>query len=141
RTRLEDSVAGIIFKLIIKNHLGVGKPDKDESIINVRFISKDELLSKYFNESLVENVSQFYLQTQMKRSMENVHILQYQVDSVKRVLDMALTGVGVTTDQNPNLNPAYQRLKVNTQKKLVDVEMNKAILEELVKNLELSKIS
>jgi len=139
-TLLADSMVTAIHKLILKKNLEVAKPDKEGNIINVVTTSTDELFSKAFTDHLIENAAIFYAATTTKKSQENVNILQHQVDSVKSLLNIAISGVAINTDEVPNLNPAYQRLKVPSQKKIVDVEMNKAILEELVKNLELAKV-
>lgn len=141
RSILEDSVISFYHKEILRKNLFVGKPDVEEDIIVVSTNTRDELFSKAFNEHLLENITGFYIETQTKRSLENVRILEHQVDSIRQLLNIALSGVASTTEANPNPNPAFQRLKVPSQKRMVDVEMNKAILEELVKNLEISKIS
>lgn len=140
-SRLEDSVVTFCYKEIIKNNLTVTKPDKEESVIIVKTTSTDELFAKEFNERLIENATQFYINTQTQKSLLNVNILQHQTDSIRTLLNSALSGVALSNDANPNPNPAFQSLRVPSQKKMVDVEMNKAILEELVKNLEVAKIS
>jgi len=141
RTLLEDSVLTLCYKDILKNHLSVAKLDKEESVLLLSVNANDELFSKFFNETLLENASKFYTQMQTKKSFENVEILTFQVDSIRALLNSALAGVAATSEANLNTNPALLRLKVPSQKRMIDVEMNKAILEELVKNLELSKIS
>jgi hypothetical protein len=141
RNLLEDSVALLFCKIIDAMNLNVYKPDKEESVIEVSTSTIDGPLSKAFNEILISNAIQFYYNMQTKRMTENVNILQHQVDSVRGLLNIALTGMAASSDENPNVNPAYQRLKVPSQKRMVDVEMNKSILEELVKNLEISKIT
>lgn len=140
RTRLEDSVITLMYKIIVKKDLEVAKPDKDEDVIKISLVTTDELFSKRFNEVLVSNLQQFYYKTQTKTISDNVTILQTQVDSVRNVLNQAISGVAVSYDQNPNPNPAFQTVKVPSQRKLIDVQMNTAILEELVKNLEIEKI-
>lgn len=141
RTLLEDSVVLFFCKKIAEKHLSVYKPDKEEAVIEMTMTTIDESFSKFFNEILLENAIRFYIDMQTKRSTENVVILQHQVDSVRGLLNGALVGMAVSSDANPNINPALQRLRVPSQKRLVDVEMNKAILEELVKNLEIARIS
>lgn len=138
---LEDSVISLCHKMIVQSHLYVGKPDKDLGIIQITTRSKDELFSKSFTEKLLDNVTLFYVAYQTKKYTENVSILRKQVDSLRTLLNNALSGVATSTDANPNLNPAFQRVRVASQKRMVDVEMNKAILEELVKNLEISEIA
>ena len=140
-TLLQDSLLGIFYHTLIKKNLSVDKVDKDLSIITVKLESKSELFSKYFTEALVKNVSDFYIQTKTKKSAYNVNVLQKLTDSVRRELNLAITGVATSADINPNANPALQILKVPSQHRQVDVEANGAMLTELVKNLELSKIS
>jgi hypothetical protein len=138
--RLEDSVVSLIHNIILNNNLKVEKPDKDGNIVNVTTTTTDELLSKSFTDNLIENATEFYTKVKTKKTYKNVLILQHQVDSVKSLLTSDISGMALGTDAIPNINPAYQRLKVPTQLKSVDVQMNKAILEQLVANLELSKL-
>src|SRR5690606_19611836 len=102
---------------------------------------KGELFAKAFVEQLLQNVKEFYTEVQTKKASENVTILKRHTDSVRILLNSAISGVALSTDANPNPNPAFQRLRVSSQKKMVDVEMNRAILTELIKNLELAEIS
>lgn len=139
--RAQDSILGEVVKEIGKNNLVVTKPDKKLSILKVQVTSKDELFSKAFDDEIVKNVNEFYVQTKTKKSLQNVAILQHQTDSVKRELNGALAGMASLTDANPNPNPARQILKVPSQRRQVDAQANTAILTELVKNLEMSKVS
>jgi hypothetical protein len=86
-------------------------------------------------------VSDFYVNTKTKKSVQNVAILQRQTDSVRRELNAAITGVASSVDVNPNANPALQILRAPSQKRQVDVQANQAILTQLVANLEISKVS
>lgn len=141
RSILEDSVITYFHEEILKNTLTVAKPEKEQELILVRVASVDELFAKYFNEELIKSVDSYYVYIQTKRASENVNILKSQVDSVRRLLNEALTEAAISTDAMPNLNPAYQRGRVDFQKKLVDIEIYKASLVELVKNLEMAKIT
>lgn len=139
--RAQDSVLGEVVKEISRTNLVVTKPDKKLSILKVQVTSKDEAFSKAFNDEMVKKVNEFYLLTKTKKSVQNVEILQHQTDSVKRELNGALAGMARLTDANPNANPARQILKVPSQRRQVDAQANTAILTELVKNLEMSKVS
>ena len=138
---MQDSVLGTIYNSIIKNNLSVSKIDKKLSIIAVRVSSKNELFSKYFAEILTNEVSDFYVDTKTRKSVQNLTILQHQTDSVRRALNLAITGVATSVDANPNANPARQILRAPSQRRQVDVQANQAILTELVKNLEISKVA
>lgn len=140
--RTQDSILTLIVNDINKNYLNVVKPDKKLSIIKADVKSNNEFFSKAFNDQIVKNVSDFYIQTKTRKSMDNVKILQQKVDSVRAVMDGAIYTAASVADATPNLNPTrtVQRL-APIQKSQFSAETNKGILLELVKNLELSKIS
>lgn len=140
--RLKDSVIGKIVENLIKGNLSIVKPDKKLSIIQVDVKSIDEVFAKRFNEELVKNVNDFYVQTKTKKSSDNVTILQYKADSVRDVMNGAIYTAAVVADATPNLNPTRQvQRAAPVQKAQFSAETNKAILGELVKNLEMAKIS
>lgn len=140
-SRVQDSVLGEVVSRINKENLTVAKPDKKSTIIKVQLTSKDELFAKLFTDRIIKNVSDFYIHTKTKKSARNVAVLQHQADSVRRMLNGALAGMASAVDANPNPNPSRQVLRVPSQRRQIDAEANKAILVELVKNLELSRIS
>jgi hypothetical protein len=139
--RVQDSVLMGIHQDIIKNLLSVAKVDKKLSILKVTVNSEDEIFSKAFTEALVSVVSIFYVETKTKKSTDNVAILQHQTDSVRNQLNRAISGVAQSNDAIPNLNAARQVLRSSGQQRQIDVQANTAILTELVKNLEISKLS
>jgi len=71
----------------------------------------------------------------------NLNILQRQSDSVKIVLDSSIM-ILAETDQNiPNPNPLSKVNLVPYQKAMIDVQANSAIYQELLKQLELAKVT
>jgi len=137
----QDSILWTLYKTITDKNLDVEKLNKTESLNTIKVESTNELFSYYFAEVLVKTVSDFYIDTKTKKSAQNVLILQHQADSVRRELNSAITGVAVTGDVNPNPNPSLQIIRVPSLHRQVDVQANTVILAELVKNLELSKVS
>jgi hypothetical protein len=140
-TRIQDSVIGKFVDIIGGGMLEVTKPDKKLSIISVKVQSGDELFAKSFADNIVNKVNAFYVNTKTKKSLENLAILQNQADSVRQVLNASIGGVAAAVDANPNLNPAFQKLRVSSQRKQIDVQASGAVYQEVVKNLELAKIS
>ncbi len=140
-TLAHDSIMGKIVETINKASLQVNKPDKKLSIIKVEVKSKDELFAKSFNNKIVETVNNFYIQTKTTKSKENLTILQRQADSVRQILNSNIGGVARAVDENPNSNLAMLRLRVPSQSRQIDVQANSAIYQEIVKNLELAKVS
>jgi len=140
--RLRDSILGEAVKEINKNYLVVSKPDKKLSIIEVKVKAENEVFAKAFNEEIVENVNDFYVRTRTKKSLQNVQILQSKTDSVRAVMNGAIYSAASIADETPNLNPTRQAQRAAPiQRSQFTAETNKAILSELVKNLELSKIT
>lgn len=140
--RAKDSIIGKIAEDINKNYLVVFKPDKKLSKIQVDVNANDEIFAKRFNEELVANVNDFYIQTKTKKSLENVAILQHKTDSVSAVMNGAIYRAAAVADATPNLNPTRQVQRIApVQKAQFSAETNKAILSSLVQNLEMSKMA
>jgi len=140
--RVRDSILENITENINKNYLTVGKPDKRLAIIRVDVKSKDEVFSKAFNDAIVKNVNDFYVQTRTKKSMNNLQILQRQTDSVRSVMNGNIYTAASISDATPNLNPTRQIQRVApTQRAQFSAETNKAILSSLVQNLEMTKMT
>lgn len=141
-TRLQDSIIGIIVNEIRESHLIVSKPDKKLSIIKTQVSAEDEVFAKNFNEQIVKNVNDFYVQTKTKKSLDNIAILQQKTDSVRAVMNGAIYSAASVLDATPNLNPTRQTQRTApVQRSQFSAETNKAILSTLVQNLEMSKMN
>ena len=139
--RTQDSIITDIAAKFNKTDLTVEKPDKKVGVIKVQFESTDELFAKEFTTNLVQTVGDFYVQTTTKKSTQNVRILQHQADSVRSVLNYSISGVASSIDAAPNANPLLLSLKVPSQRKQVDVQAGSAVYAEIIKNLEIGKIT
>ena len=140
-SRAQDSLIKEAIKLIKKAYLIVEKPNRNTSILNVGFSHKDELLAKLFNEVLVNKVNRFYYKTETLKTATNLKILQVQADSVKNVLNMSLLSLAELDQNIPNRNPLAKTAMVPYEKAMVDMQANKAIYLEVVKQLELAKVA
>ena len=140
-SRAQDSVLKEAIKLIKKDFLIVGKPNRNTSILNVGFRNKDEVFAKIFNEVLVNKVNSFYYKTETKKTAFNLNVLQVQTDSVKGLLDMSFLALAEIDQNTPNLNPLVKTAKVPYQKAMANLQANQAIYLEVVKQLELAKVA
>jgi uncharacterized protein involved in exopolysaccharide biosynthesis len=140
--RLKDSVVGTIVSDINRRYLSITKPDKKLSTIQVDVKAKDEFFAKEFNEQLVKNVNDFYITTKTKKTLQSMLILQHKTDSVRDVMNGAIYSAVAIADATPNLNPNRQVQRLApAQKAQFSAETNKAVLNEMIKNLELTKMS
>ena len=140
-TREQDSILGVIFETLAKGDLTITQKDKKIPILYIEISSINELFAKYFAEALAKEVSDFYIETKSKKARMNLSILERQSDSVRRELYGDITGVAVANDNTFNLNPALNIHHTTSAQRQIDVQANTAILTELVKNLEMAKVT
>ena len=141
KSRIRDSLLKDLIKLIKKEYLIVDKPSRKTTILEIGFDHKDEILAKTFNENLVSIVNNFYNKTKTLKTGLNMEILQRQADSIKMVLDTSIMILAVTDQSIPNPNPLTKVDLVPYQKAMIDVQANGAIYQELLKQLELAKVT
>lgn len=140
--RARDSILTNFANAIRDQHLIVDKPDKKLSIIQVDVTAPDEVFSKVFNETLVRRVNDFYIQTKTKRTAQQIALLETKVDSVRQVMEGAIYSAARVSDATPNLNPTRLSQRVApTQEAQFAAEANKAILSQLIQNLELARMN
>lgn len=140
--RLRDSILSVIVMDLNKKYLSVSKPDKKLSTIQVDVKAQDEFFAKSFNDELVKNVNEFYINTKTKKTLQNVRILQHKTDSVRAAMNGAIYSAVAVADATPNLNPTRQVQRVApAQRAQFSAETNKAILSEMAKNLEMTKMA
>lgn len=139
---IHDSIMSAVVSSIDKNLLKVYKKDKRLNIIYVDVVSEDQLFNKIFNETLVDMVNRFYIDTKTKKSAENVAILQEKADSVRSVMTGAIYTSTRVSDATPNQNPTRMTQKLAPiQNARANAEINQEILAVVLQNLELGKIS
>jgi hypothetical protein len=68
-------------------------------------------------------------------------ILQRQADSIRLELNGAITGVAVANDNTFMLNPALNVRRTPSTRGQIDVQENTVILSELVKQIEIAKVT
>lgn len=139
--REKDSLLKSIINDFSDNLLSVNKKDKSIDIVTISFKHSDEGFAKLFVEKLVENTINYYVDYKTSKSKKNVEILSNQVDSVRSELKNYITSVSNSVD-NINLNQLSSiKTKSSNDYKKIDIQASTLIYAELLKNLELSKIS
>lgn len=141
-SRRQDSVLGLIYqRIVFKNELTVAQVDKKVSFVKVSFTSENDLFAKEFVTRLAQEVSDFYILTKSLKNKQNVAILERQADSIKSELNHAIVGVAAANDNTYNLNPALNIKRTPSSRRQIDVQANTAILTELVKNLQIARMT
>lgn len=140
-TRTKDSVLGVIYSNLLQNELIVTQPNEDNSVIEITVTSKSEVFSKNFPSELIGLAAAYYSDSKTKKARNSVDILQKQVDSVKNELYASMGSAASANDKVFGLNPAMNVKRVPSAKQQVKVQVNSILLQELIKNLEISKMN
>ena len=115
--------------------------DRRLDILSIKVTDTDEEFAKKFNEVLVRNVNEFYVETKTLKTGENLHVLQKRADSVKSQLDNALREFGQVSASVPNPNSLQSRALINSRKLEIDITVAAAVYQEVLKQLEIAKIT
>ena len=137
----QDSILEIISQNLIQNNLTISKKDIKASIITLTVKTDNELFSKLFCEQLLKETSDFYIETKSKKAKLNTALLQHQADSIRSELNIAINGVATALDNVYNLNTAFNIKRTTSTSRQVDVQANTVILNQLVTQLEIAKVS
>jgi hypothetical protein len=114
--RLQDSILAEVVTRMNEKYFTIGKVKNSQDIFKAEVRAPDEFFAKTFDEQIVRNVNDFYIQTKTSRSLLTVRLLQRKIDSLRTVMSA-------------------------TEPSRFASDTNNEILGELVKNLELSKIN
>jgi len=134
-----DSVSGNIWKSIIKDKLVVELQSNDANIITLSYCSVNEEFAKAFVEALIEQMSKMYITHQTAQASNSLSFLTSRSDSVFMELEIAEEEFANVKDINQRIVKASGRLK--ELQLMRRVEVLNAMYLEIVKNLEISKIT
>ena len=137
--RKEDSLMQTLVASIIKTDLSVAKPDKKASFIEVKVITKDEMLSKHFAERLVKIATDRYVESKTKTKALNIVKLQYKADSLAALLNNKTYAAAASQQSLVDANPALRTAPIASEISSREKTMAATIFAEVVKNLEMSK--
>jgi hypothetical protein len=135
---LADSALYLAYKYVRKEMLSVSKPDKKQSFINVSCVHADGELAIALGGVLIKTVTDYYVESLTKKARQNLNVLKLEADSVQSVLDENLGTTADLTDLN--VNPLKQRLRVQQNRAMIDLQISVALYGELAKNLKLAEI-
>jgi uncharacterized protein involved in exopolysaccharide biosynthesis len=136
---IHDSISGVIWLDIMSNNLIVELPSNEANIITLSYTSLDEEFAKEFAEQLIHSMSKMYISHKTAQANNTLDFLHSRADSVFSELEVAEQELARVTDINQRIVKASGRLKeLQLMRK---VEVLNAMYLEIVKNLELSKIT
>ena len=138
-TQDNDSVSGDVWRSIIEDKLVVELQSDDANIINLSYTSVNDEFAKIFVEALIEQMSEMYIIYQTAQASNTLSFLNNRADSVFIELEIAEEEFAKVKDINQRIVKASGRLK--ELQLMRRVEVLSAMYLEIVKNLELSKLT
>jgi len=138
-TQDNDSVIGDVWGSIIVDKLVVELQSDDANIINLSYTSVNDEFAKVFVEALIEQMSEMYITYQTAQASNTLSFLNNRADSVFVELEIAEEEFAKVKDINQRIVKASGRLK--ELQLMRRVEVLNAMYLEIVKNLELSKLT
>ena len=136
---IHDSISGVIWQNIIKDDLTVELQSDNADIMSLSYVSLNEEFAKVFVEKLIDQMSQMYISHQTSQANNTLEFLESRADSVFLELKKAEQEFARIKDINQRIVKASGRLKELQLMRQVEV-LNTMYL-EIVKNLELSKLT
>lgn len=137
-TALQDSTLMLLSRHMRRKVVSASKPDKKQSLIWVKATHQDKHFAKAFVETLVDNTAHYYVESITKKARANLAILNKEADSVETLLYDHMVASADAGDVN--VNPIRQRLRVDQNRALVDLNVTVALYGEIVKNQKLAEI-
>ena len=138
-THTNDSISREIWKEICENKLVIALQSADASIINLSYSSTNDEFAKQFVEGLIKQMSKMYVKYKTAQSSNTLSFLQKRADSVFVELEIAEEKFANVKDINQRIVKASGRLK--ELQLMRRVEVLNAMYLEIIKNLEVSKIT
>jgi uncharacterized protein involved in exopolysaccharide biosynthesis len=118
--------------------LDVYKPDKKLSLININVTHNNKFVAQAFTEAIVQNTTDYFLETITSKARKNLQVLQNQRDSAQDYLSAALRRNAGARDAM--VNPLFQSGQVDQFETYVDLQIANALFVEIAKNLTLAEI-
>jgi hypothetical protein len=135
---LTDSALYLMYKYVNREMLTVSRPDKKQSFVTVSCAHNDPAVAMLFSETMIETVTEYYIETLTKKARYNLNVLRLEADSVQKVLNRNLQNNASMSDLN--LNPLMQRARVGQNRSMIDLQISISLYGELIKNLKLAEI-
>ena len=137
--RLKDSLMNVIYGQIVNNQLTLKKEGALLDLIGYSFVDSKEEFAKNFSDALFKKATQYYQQYKLTRLYKQESILMTSIDSLKKVIDTNIDAIALNADEG--LDVVKVKALISLRKTEALNVSNKSYYEELVKELEIIRIS
>jgi uncharacterized protein involved in exopolysaccharide biosynthesis len=140
-TPVQDSLLREVYMRISEKDLSVNRIDKKLSVYEVSTKTTNEIFACYLTRYLMDETADFYIETKTSLAKLNLKMIKRVADSLRGLLGGAISSTARETDRTFALNPALQAQRVPAQKGQVQATVLAAAYGEVLKNLEIAKIT
>ena len=130
-----------IISNILSTQLSVERPEKKATFITAQVTFKDQILAKLFCERLVYLTTEKYIDIKTTRQKNNVNKLQNRAERLEYDLNRQTYSSTDAQKKLMDLNPLFRAEASNVEIVGRDKIVLQTIYGEIVKNLEMAKIS
>jgi uncharacterized protein involved in exopolysaccharide biosynthesis len=135
----QNKILRMIHETLLGKYIKVDRKGKETTIISVSCNTENEAFSKYFLESLVREVTNYYTDIKTQRAKTNLTFIEKRMDSIRPAYNSSLYGRAVFMDAHTNA--IRQISTVPSEKQATDVQILKAAYVELSRSQEAAKIA
>lgn len=136
---IQDSILNLIHTHIIEKSLKSERLNKKGTIIKVSIVAENPYFAKMMTDRIVQEAKEFYIRVKTNTSHQNVIRLERKSDSLLALLNNKSYEAAKAIELDGN--PALKELSVPSELKIRDKVILGSLYTEVVKNLELSRIS
>ena len=133
-----------LYRLIItrvSSSFIVFKKDKKLIIYLITATSTDPDIAYYTSKLVLDETSQYFIDTKTRVSATSVRLLQHEADSLAGVLSHTFSSTASMSDQTYNLNPAVSIQRSGMMFNQAKAAAFAAAYAEVMRNLEIAKIN
>ena len=138
---IQDSLVREVYNNIVDKNLTVNRIDKKLSVYDLSTTSTNEIFSYNLTKFLMDETAKFYIETKTSVAKLNLRMLQKEADSLRVLLGGEISSTASEAERTFNLNPALQAQRAPAQKSQVRATVLATAYGEVVKNLEIAKIT
>jgi hypothetical protein len=136
---LQDSALWFTCKYVLEEVVSASRPEKKLTFIELNCDDRSDTMAMAMAGKMIQTVGSFYTENLTYKARRNLNVLQQELDSVKKELNKNMYQSSMLNDED--VNATRQVLRVDQNRKLIDLQISMTLFGELTKNIQLAEIS
>lgn len=119
----------------------VYKKDKKLAFYFINGTSTDPVIAFYISKFMLDQTSQFFIETKTKVATKNLELLSHEADSIGTLLGYMFRSTAEVNDRSFNINPSILAQRSGTQLNQAKIQALSTAYAEVMRNLEIAKVT